>query len=450
MMIFKKAIPRRTFLRGVGATLALPLLDGMVPAFASAADGTGKPAIRMGFVYVPNGIIMDKWTPAAEGKGFEMTPILEPLAPFRDRLLVLTGLDHKNAEALPGEASAGHARASASFLTGVHPRIMEGAEVELGTSVDQIAAKELGKQTQLGSLELALEPTDLVGACDTNYSCAYTNTLCWHNATTPMPMESSPRTVFERLFGDSDTSDPAERLSRIQKDRSLLDSLVGDVARFEAKLGAADRAKLDGYLESIRDVERRIQRAEEQASREVPTLERPIGTPATFEEHAKLMFDFQVLAYQCDLTRVTTIMMAKESSGRAYPEIGIPDPHHPLTHHQGDAEKIGKVVKINSYHIKTFAYFLEKLRSIPDGDGNLLDHSVILYGGGLSDGNKHTHTNLPVLMVGGGAGRIKQGSHHRYTTGTPMPNLYLTLLDMVGVPVESLGNSTGKLELLSV
>ena len=450
MMIFKKVIPRRTFLRGMGATLALPLLDGMVPAFASGLDGAGKPAIRLGFVYVPNGIIMDKWTPAAEGKAFELPPILEPLAPFQDRIRVLTGLDHKNAEALPGEASAGHARASASFLTGVHPRIMEGAEVELGTSMDQIAAKELGKYTQLASLELALEPTDLVGACDTDYSCAYTNTLCWRNATTPMPMENSPRAVFERLFGDSDTSDPAQRLSRIQKDRSLLDSLVEDVARFQAKLGPSDRTKLGDYLEAIRDVERRIRRAEEQASREVPTVERPIGTPATFEEHAKLMFDFQVLAYQCDLTRVSTLMMAKESSGRSYPEIGVPDPHHPLTHHQGDAEKIGKVIKINTYHIKTFAYFLEKLRSTPDGDGNLLDNSIILYGGGLSDGNKHTLTNLPALTVGGGAGRIKDGRHLRYPAGTPMPNLFLTMLDMVGVPMASLGDSTGKLELLTV
>ncbi|MBI4464009.1 MAG: DUF1552 domain-containing protein [Acidobacteria bacterium] len=448
MMIFKKAIPRRAFLRGMGTTLALPLLDGMVPALAGAVGTAAKPAVRLSVVYVPNGIIMDKWTPAAEGTAFDLPPILEPLAPFRDRLLVLSGLAQNEGRARPGEAGGDHSCGCATFLTGVRPKQTEGADLHVGISADQIAAKELGKHTQLASLELGLDPNEVVGICESGFSCAYSNTLSWRTPTTPLPVENNPRAVFERLFGDSDSTDPAERLTRGREDRSLLDSAIRDAARLLAMLGPNDRAKLTEYLDAIRDVERRIQMAEEQASQELPMLDRPVGIPATFEEHVKLLFDLQVLAYQCDMTRVITFYMGREQSTRTYPEIGIADPHHPLTHHSGDAVKIAKVIQINSYHTKMFAYFLEKLRSTPDGDGSLLDHLMIVYGGGLSDGNLHLHNNLPILLVGGG-GQIKGGRHLRYPKDTPMMNLHLAMLDKMGIPEERLGDSTGKLELLS-
>jgi Protein of unknown function (DUF1552) len=450
MMITKECLPRRTFLRGVGVALGLPLLDAMIPALATASELTVKPATRLSFVYVPNGIMMDKWTPAAEGAAFELTPILKPLAPFRDQLLVLSGLAHNEARALLGEAGGDHSRASASFLTGVHPPRTEGASLRVGISLDQIAAKELGKNTQLASLELGLDSSDTAGSCEPGYTCAYENTLAWRTPTTPLTAENDPRAVFERLFGDSESTDPKERLARIQRNRSVLDSAMQAVAELVRGIGASDCTKLTEYLDAIRDVERRIQLAEEQASRKLPMLERPVGIPATFEEHAKLMFDLQALAYQCDLTRVTTFMIGHEQTTRTYSEIGIPDAHHPLTHHGGDAAKIAKVIKINIYHAKMFAYFLEKLQSTPDGDGSLLDHCIIVYGGGLSDGNLHLHDNLPILLAGGGAGRIKGGRHLRYPANTPMPNLYLTLLDKLGVPVESLGTGTGELDLLSV
>ena len=335
-------------------------------------------------------------------------------------------------------------------MTGVHPKKTGGADLRLGISLDQIVAKELGKNTQLASLELGLDPTDTSGQCEAGYTCAYTNTLSWRTPTTPLPVENHPRAVFEHLFGDSDSTDPKERLARIRSDRSILDFATQSVARLLKGVGPSDRTKLTEYLDAVRDVERRIQLAEEQASRKPPMLERPIGIPATLEEHAKLMFDLQVLAYQCDLTRVATFMMGHEQTTRSYSEIGIPDAHHPLTHHGGDTEKIAKVIRINIFHAKMFAYFLEKLRSTPDGDGSLLDHSIIVYGGGLSDGNLHLHNNLPILLAGGGSGRIRGGRHLRYPADTPMPNLYLTLLDMVGVPMENLGTSTGKLEPLSI
>jgi len=450
MMIFKKAIPRRAFLRGLGATIALPLLEGMVPAFATERDVAAKAPTRLSFVYVPNGIIMDKWTPKTEGAAFEFTPILEPLASFRDRLLVLSGLAHNAANLQPGESGGPHARGGAAFLTGIHLKRTEGAGLHGGISVDQIVAKELGQHTQLASLELALDSTEFVGVCDGDYSCAYTNTISWRTPTTPMPMENNPRGVFERLFGDSDSTDPASRLTRIQEDRSILDWVSEDSARYLRKLGPSDRSKLTEYLDAIRDVERRIKLAEEQASRELPTLERPPGIPATFAEHAKLMFDLQLLAYQGDLTRVITFMMGREITTRSYREIGIPDPHHPLTHHSGDAGMIAKVVQINTYHAKTFASFLERLRATPDGDGSLLDHLMIVYGGAISDANIHRHDDLPILLVGGGGGRIKGGRHLAYPKDTPMTNLYLTLLDMLGMPLENLGDSSGKLELLAV
>lgn len=447
MMIFRKAMPRRTFLRGLGTTLALPLLDGMVPAFAGALDGASKTPTRLSIVYVANGIIMDKWTPAKEGPDYEMTPILEPLAPFRDRMLVLTGLEHNAGRALPGENTGDHARAGASYLTGVHPRKTEGADTRAGVSMDQIAAQEMGKHTQLASLELALDSPELLGQCEAGYTCAYMNTICWRTPTTPMPMENRPRAVFERLFGDSDSTDPAVRLRQIRTDRSILDSVTEKVAGMITDLGPADRSKLTEYLDAIRDVERGIQMAEEQSARELPTLERPAGVPATFTEHAKLMFDLQVLAYQTDMTRVITFMTGREFGGRTYREIGIPEGHHPLTHHQYKQEKIDKVIRINIYQAKHFAYYLDRLRSTQDGDGSLLDHMVVLYGGSLSDGNLHLHDNLPILLVGGASGQLKGGRHIRYVKNTPMPNLLVKILDMLDVHVPSLGDSTGKLDL---
>jgi hypothetical protein len=444
MMIFKKAIPRRTFLKGVGATLALPLLDGMVPAMAAVGD---KRATRLSFVYIPNGIIMDQWTPAAEGAGFEMTPILEPLAPYRDQMLVLSGLDCKNANPQPGEGGGDHERGSGAFLTGVHPKKTGGTDIEAGTSIDQVAAKELGNQTELASLELTLDFAEFVGGCDPGYSCAYTNTLCWRSPNTPIPMENNPRAVFERLFGSSDTTDPAERLARIKKDRSILDAVRQDVARLVPGLGPTDRRKLTEYLDAVRDVERRIQKAEEQSSQELPSLVRPVGIPATFEDHIKLMFDLQVLAYQTDKTRVITFLLAHEQSTRAYPEIGIHDPHHPLTHHSGDQEKISKVIEIQKYHARMFSYFLEKMQATPDGDGNLLDHTMIVYGGSISDANVHKHEDLPILLIGGGDGKIKGGRHVRYPKDTPVANLFVTVLDKMGTPAESFGDSTGELDL---
>ena len=449
MMIFKKAIARRTFLRGVGATVALPLLDGMVPAFAGALDTAAKSPVRLGFVYVPNGIVMQKWTPAAEGASFELTPTLEPLAPFRDRLLVVSGLSHDAARLRPGEAGGQHALASGAYLTSVHPKKTEGADIHAGISVDQMAAKELGQHTQLASLELALD-YERAGEAESGYSAVYTNTLSWRGPTTPMPMESKPRAVFERLFGNSDSTDSKERLARVQKNRSLLDFVTQDVNRHMSALGPGDRTKLTEYLEAIRDVERRIQVAEEQASREMPTMERPAGVPETFEEHAKLMFDLQALAYQSDLTRVVTFLMAREQSNRTYREIGIAEAHHPLSHHAGDAAKIAQLTQINLFHIKTFAYFLEKLRTTPDGDGSLLDHVIISYGGGLSDGNNHSTDDVPLLLLGGGLGQLKGGRHLRYPKEKQVGNLFLTVLDMLGMPVEHLGDSAGKLEPLSV
>lgn len=445
MMIFKKTIPRRTFLRGVGTTLALPLLDGMIPAFASTPD-TPKPATRMTFFYVPNGAIMDQWTPAAEGAAFELTPILEPLAAFRDHLLVLSGLDNNEAWGLPGIDVAGeHPRASAAFLTGVHV-YSRAREPRAGISVDQVIAQQFAEQTQLASLELGIEPAEIT--CDGG--CSYTNTICWRNDTTPLPMENQPRTVFERLFGASDTTNPAEQQARIRTNRSILDTATQEVARLLRDVGPSDRIKVNQYLEALRDVERRIQIAEEQSHRELPSLQRPAGVPPTFTEHIQLMMDLLTLAYQTDMTRVGTLQVGHEMSNQPYPDLGISDPYHPLTHHQGDPEKIAKALRVNIFHAELFAYLLEKLRSTPDGDGSLLDHSMLVYGSGLSDGNKHLPVDLPVLLVGGEAHRIRGNRHLRYPKGTPLMNLYLTLLDKLEIPLERFGDSNGKLDLLSV
>ena len=450
MMIFRKAVPRRTFLRGMGISLSLPLLDGMVPAFAGVVD-SAKPLTRLGFVYVPNGAIMEDWTPAAEGTAFELTPILKPLAPFRDRLLVLSGLNSNEAIGVPGQPGGEHPRASSAYLTGVRvaTRDIRKANVETraGVSIDQIVARELEEQTPLGSLELGIESPGLV--C--NGSCAYTNTICWRDATTPLPMQNQPRAIFERLFGTSDSTDPAERRARMQKNRSILDFVTQEAARLFGDLGQSDRRRVNQYLEAVRDVERRIQIAETQPSRELPTLQRPAGIPPIFSEHAKLMFDLLVLAYQTDTTRVGTFQLGHEMSDQPYPEIGIPDPHHPFTHHQGDPVKIEKARQVNIFHAEMFAYYLDKLRSTPDGDGSLLDHSMIVYGSGFGDGNLHIPKNLPVLLAGGASGQIAGGRHIRYPgTDTPLTNLHLTLLDKMGIPVEKFGDSNGKLELLAV
>jgi hypothetical protein len=400
--------------------------------------------------YVPNGIQMEQWTPAADGAAFELTPILEPLAPFRDRTLVVTGLANKPAMPETGEGTGDHVRAAATYLTGVHPKKTEGPDIRAGISMDQIAARTLGEGTQLQSLELCLDSNELIGACEAGYSCAYANTLSWRNETTPLPMENQPRAVFERLFGDSDNTTASARQARLREDRSLLDSLIDQVRGLERRLSVRDRAKLSQYLDAIRDIERRIQTAEAQSALELPAMERPTGgIPSTFAEHARMMFDLQLLAFQCDLTRVTTFLMSREVSPRTYTEIGIPDPHHGLSHHQNNPVAMQKLAKINHYHVEQLAYFLDKMASTPDGDGTLLDHSTILYGCGISDSNLHTHDNLPIVVIGGGAGTLVGGRHVRVRKDTPLTNLQVTLLENLGVPDDHLGDSTGRLDVVS-
>ena len=450
MIVTKRSLPRRTFLRGAGAAMALPFLDAMSPALASPVNSAAKPPIRLGFVYVPNGVIdlNGEWTPKGEGTGFEFTSTLKPLEPFRDRLLVLSGLAQINGRSF-GEGGGDHARAGASWLTGAHPTKSE-ANIYAGVSADQVAARELGKATQLASLEIGLEEPDVVGGCDSGYSCAYTNTVSWRTPTTPVPVEDNPRRIFERLFGDGDSTDPAARLARLREQRTILDFVREDLARLSSGLGQGDLRKLDEYLTAVRDVERRIDHAERQsAEMKMPVMERPSGVPDNFDEHSKLMIDLQVLAYQTDMTRVITFMMGREGSNRSYPSIGVPDAHHPCTHHQNDPEKIAKTTKINELHVRTLAYMLEKMRSTPDGDGTLLDHAMIVYGSSIGDGNQHTHHDLPIVVAGGGAGSIQGGRHLRFPAETPMNNLLVTMLAKGGVPVEKLGDSTGRLPELS-
>src|SRR5437588_6544649 len=441
MVITRKAIPRRTFLRGAGAALALPVLDAMTPALSAE---TARP-IRMGFMQVPNGImnLKNEWAPKAEGP-LEMTRILEPLADFKDRLVVMSGLDSQQAAGLNFEVGGDHPRACTAWLTGTHPKMTSGADIRCGVSVDQIAAREFGKRTQLASLEIGLEST-LLGACESAYSCVYYNTIVWSTATTPLPKENRPGAIFERLVGDS--TNPVERAARRAENRSILDLVSEDLKRLMKTVGETDRFKLDQYADAVRSVEQRIQVAEEQASRELPKIDKPIGTPEKLSDYARLMMDLQVLAFQGDITRVSTFVFGHEMTGRAYPELGFGDPHHSLTHHQGDAEKIAKVLRINVFHAVLFQYFLEKMRSIPDGDGTLLDHSMILYGSPLSDGNMHLYKDLPLLLVAGGAAGIRGGRHIRYPQDTPMTNLYLTLLEKLGIELEKFGDSTGKLDL---
>ncbi len=450
MIITKKALPRRTVLRGLGATVALPLLDGMVPALTAIAKTAAQPKPRLGVVYVPHGAVMNNWTPTLEGTAFDFTPILQPLTSFRDRLDILSGLDHAPAAQMPGDPAGGHGRITGAFLTGVHAKPTEGADFEAGKSVDQIAAEQLGQYTELASLELGIGLPDFGGACDAGFSCAYVSTLCWSTPTTPLPMESNPRAVFERLLGDGTSTDPAARRMRMRQDRSLLDAVTEKVARLQSGLGSRDRAKLDDYLAAIRDVERRIQRAEVNVDRELPIVDRPSDSaPESFEEYVKVMFDLQVLAYQSDLTRIITFLMTPELSAQTYPQIGVPDPHHALSHHENNPEKLAKLTKVGSYHTSLLAYYLDKLRATPDGDGSLLDQVMVVYGSGMSNSNLHNIQKLPILLAGGGAGRLRGGRHIQYADETPLTNLYMTLLDKLDVPIERFGDSTGTLAHLS-
>jgi len=442
-IITKKAIRRRTILRGAGAMLALPFLDAMAPALSAAA----KPAKRFGAVYVPNGIMMENWTPKTVGAGFELAPTLQPLAPYRDRLLVLSGL---NCIPPPDAVDNAHPKASTRFLTDVPPKYTRGtADLRAGTSMDQIAAKEIGNQTQLASLEVGLESSESAGTCSSGFSCAYTSTISWRTPTTPLPMEHDPRVVFERMFGDSGSTDANARRARMQADASILDSVIQKIGRLEREFGAGDRAKLSEYFEAIRDVERRIQKSEQQHATELPAMEHPAGVPVKFDDYAKLMYDLIALAYQGDITRIFTFMIGREQSGRTFPEMGIPDAHHAISHHQNDPVKLGKLAKVNTYHVTLFTRLLEKLKATPDGDGSLLDNSIMIYGSGMSNGNAHDPKNLPIILLGGGSGHLKGGRHIQYPKDTPLANLHLTVLDMLGVHVERIGDSTGEFKELS-
>ena len=445
MFITRKHLPRRTFLKGMGTAIALPVLDAMVPAMRAASAAA---PVRLSIVYVPNGIIMKDWTPKTVGKEFELTRILKPLEAFREDIAVLSGLDDRNGNAL-GDGPGDHARAGAAILTGVHCKKTAGADIHNGISADQIAAGVIGSKTKFASIELGCEDSRTVGNCDSGYSCAYTNSISWRTATTPMPPEVNPRMAFERLFGTADYSLDAEtRARRAAYRKSILDLVREDTKQLSKSLGQADRRKIDEYLYAVREIEKRIENAEKDNHEVEPAIEKPAGIPFTFPEYAKLMFDLQVVAFQADLTRVVTLMLGREGSMRVYPEINIPDPHHPLTHHRNNAEWIEKVARINCLHTETFAYFLQKLKSTKEAGGTLLDHSMVVYVSGLSDGNRHTHEDLPVLVAGRGDGSLKPGRHILYKKGTPVTNLYVMLLDRMGVQPEKIGDSTGRLEHL--
>ena len=447
MIVTGRHLPRRLFLKGLGAAIALPALDAMTPAFAAPASRTSP--LRLAFTYVPNGVTLPDWTPADTGRGFTCSRILAPLAPYRDDTLVLTGLAHKNAYAL-GDGPGDHARAAAAYLTGVHARKTAGADIQNGVSVDQIAAANIGNDSRFRSIELGCDDSRSVGNCDSGYSCAYTNSVSWRSPTSPMPPETNPRLAFERLFGAFDAGlDPETRARRMFYRRSILDTVSERTRALVLGLGPSDRRKVDEYLSSIREIERRIELAEQDMRDLPPGLEAPTGVPVLFAEYVKLMFDLQVVAFQADLTRVSTMMMGREGSIRTYPEIGVPDPHHPLTHHGGKADWIERVTQINTHHIELFAYFIQQLKSTPDGDGTLLDRCMVVYGSGIADGDQHSHENLPVLLVGRGGGSLTPGRHVVYPDGTPMTNLYLTLLDRLGVREDTLGDSTGRIEHLS-
>jgi uncharacterized protein DUF1552 len=446
MFISKMTLPRRTFLRGVGVTVALPLLDSMVPALTALEKTAASPVRRLGFIYTPNGATMAAWTPSGEGPTLDvLSPTLSPLAPYREQVVVPTGLSQRQAESF-GDGNGEHSRGQTVWLCGVHPKRTEGADVQAATTVDQIAAQVLGTDTPLLSIEMALEQNYLVGNCDNGYSCVYWNTISWRTPTTPLPMEVNPRVVFERMFGDGGT--PDQRLAQIREDRSILDSVRDSIGSLQRRLGAGDRSRIAEYLDSMREIERRIQVAERQSGESVIQLpDRPVGAPESYDEHAKLMFDLAAIAFQADITRVFTLLLGREQTNRPYPFIGVPEAHHAISHHQNDPVKLAKAAKINTYHIELLARFAGKLRSIPEGDGTLLDHSMILQGGGLSNSDQHSHIDLPLVVVGGGAGRLKGGRHLRFPKDTPMNNLHMALLDKVGVDVAKFGDGTGKIQL---
>ncbi len=443
MIITKKALPRRTFLRGAGVTLALPLLDAMIPSFSSGA--AISPVRRLGFVYIPMGCNWFEFFPKEVGNITKLSPTLSTLTPVMDQVTVISNLELKNSYS-PGN----HVTSNSGFLSAARAKMTEGADYELATTVDQIAAKQMGKETRLPSLELAMDLTTPIGACDGGMSCVYGNSLSWSSPTTPLPAEANPRVVFERLFGDGGSS--ADQLAALREDGSLIDWVNEDIAHVQRKLGPGDRTKLSQYLDTVREIERRIQKAEEQMAKSpLPDLDRPVGVPSAYADHAKLMFDLQVLAMQTDITRIISFQLAREASTRTYPEVGISEAHHPISHHGNDPEKLGKLAKINAYHVSLFAYYLEKLKATPDGDGSLLDHSMIMLGSGMGNPDVHNHINLPIIVAGGGAGKMKGGRHIKYDEPTPLANLHLTLLDKVGIHLDKFADSRGRVDqLLSV
>ena len=447
MIIRKMHLSRRHLLRGLGAALALPVLDSMVPALSALAGTAAAPIKRLGVFYVPNGMSMPYWFPKTEGPLTAMPPTLKSLEAFRDRVLLCGGLADEPANRVRGGGD--HARSAGTFLTGVPFKLTSGADVFGSISMDQIAAKEFAKETQLGSLELGIESNAMLGSCDGGASCAYTNTIAWSNETTPLPIENDPRAVFERLFGTSGSTDRGARLARIQQDRSILDFVNEQISGLQRQIGPTDKIRVTEYLDSVRDVERRIQMAEQQNSRELPVVEQPIGIPSDYAEHARLMMDMLALAYQTDLTRISTFMLAKEVSGRSYPEIGVADSHHPVSHHQDEPAKLERLHKINEYHFRQFAYLVDKLSKLPEGDGTMLDHTLFLYGTGISDSNTHFHDDLPIALVGGKAAGIRGGRYIRYPKGTPLTNLHVTILGNMGVAVDKIGDSTGKVDRLT-
>jgi len=439
MFLTSKSLPRRTVLRGLGATMALPFLDAMVPAFSLRGKAAAKPAHRFQAFYVPNGMAMEYWSPKGEGAGFELSPILEPLAPFREQMLVLSGLK--------ANWNYIHAGASGSFLTGTVRGGRNEVEIIADVSMDQLLARHFAGETQVASLELSMDAPANAGACTGILSCVYTHTLSWKSPTQPLPMEWNPRAVFERLFGDSGSTDRAARAARLRQHKSILDSVSDKLAALRRELGPKDQTKVNEYAEAVRDVERRIQRAEEQSEIELPAIEQPQGAPPVFEDHLALMLDMQLLAFQSDLTRVISFMISKEQSARPYPQIGVPEAHHPLSHHDNNPDLIAHMSKINRYHTQLFSQYLAKLRATPDGDGSLLDHTTLLYGSGISNSTRHSGDNLPILVMGGGAGTLKGGRHLVYKDKPTMANLLVTLMDKMDVPVDHVGGSTGKLPI---
>ena len=442
MIITKMALPRRTFLRGLGTTLSLPLLDAMFPAMSALAANPLSKVRRLGYVYIPMGMNASQWTPQGEGRISELSPSLASLAPHLDHVTVLTNTELKRAYG-PGN----HATGNAAFLSTVLAKKTEGSDFELATTCDQIAAQAIGKETAIPSLELGTDLIAQVGNCDNGLACVYMNSLSWSSSTTPLPSEADPRVLFERLFGDGGT--PAQRQAEHRTNGSMLDAVTEEMARLQRKLGANDRTKMNQYLDTVREVERRIQKAEQQSvDVEIPDSGRPLRAPASWEDHVKLMFDLQVLALQADITRVITFQMAREVSTRTYPQIGVPEAHHPTSHHGNDPAKLEKLAKINAYQVSLFAYYLDRLKATADGDGSLLDHSIVMLGSGLGNPDVHDHLNLPIV-VAGGAGNLKGGRHIKYAQPTPLANVHLTMLDLVGVKLDAFGDSSGRVpELL--